>query len=88
MKKLTRAQLNVLDAIAKNIKRNKYPPSVQEICDLSELKSKSTVHRHLLNLKEKGYLHWEDGQPRTLKVIKEVSKEDRARLSIQFEYAY
>jgi repressor LexA len=88
MKKITRAQLNVLDAIAKSVRRNKYPPSVQEICDFSGLKSKSTAHRHLLNLKEKGYIHWEDGQPRTLKIIKEVSKEDRSRLSIQFEYAY
>jgi SOS-response transcriptional repressor LexA len=88
MKKLTRAQLNVLDAIDKNLKRNKYPPSVQEICDISGLKSKSTVHRHLLNLKEKGYILWEDGQPRTLKIIKEVSEEDRSRLSIHFEYAY
>jgi SOS-response transcriptional repressor LexA len=88
MKKLTRAQLNVLDAISKNLKRNKYPPSVQEICDLSGLKSKSTVHRHLLNLKEKGFLHWEDGQPRTLKIIKDVSEEDRSKLSIHFEYAY
>ncbi|MBH0166292.1 hypothetical protein IHV12_15320 [Fictibacillus sp. 7GRE50] len=88
MKKLTRAQLNVLDAITKNFKRNKYPPSVQEICDISGLKSKSTVHRHLMNLKASGYIHWEDGQPRTLKILKVVTEEDRTRLSILFEYAY
>jgi repressor LexA len=88
MKKLTKAQLNVLDAITTNFRRKKYPPSVQEICDLSGLKSKSTVHGHLLNLKATGYIHWEDGQPRTLKLIKEVSDEERTRLTPKFEYAF
>ncbi|MBH0174698.1 helix-turn-helix domain-containing protein [Fictibacillus sp. 23RED33] len=88
MKKLTRAQLNVLDAITKNVNKRNYAPSVQEICDTSGLKSKSTVHRHLKNLKDSGYIHWEEGQPRTLKVMKDVSELDRKRLSLQFEYAY
>jgi SOS-response transcriptional repressor LexA len=88
MKKLTKAQLNVLDAITKNISKRNHAPSVQEICDTSGLKSKSTVHRHLINLKANGYIHWEEGQPRTLKVMKDVSELDRNRLSLQFEYAY
>jgi repressor LexA len=88
MKRLTRAQLNVFDAIVTNIRRRNYAPSIEEICLVSGHKSKSTVHRHLKILKNAGYIQWEEGRTRTLKVIKAVSKEDRERLTIKFEYAY
>jgi repressor LexA len=88
MKKLTRVQLNVFDAIVTNIRRRNYAPSIEEICLVSGHKSKSTVHRHLKILKTAGYIQWEEGRTRTLKVIKSVSEEDRERLAIKFEYAY
>jgi SOS-response transcriptional repressor LexA len=88
MKRLTRAQLNVFDAIVTNIRRRNHAPSIEEICLVSGHKSKSTVHRHLKILKDTGYIEWEEGRTRTLKVVKTVSEEDRKRLSIKFEYAY
>ena len=35
---------------------NKYPPSIREICSALNLKSPATVHVHVNNLIEKGYL--------------------------------
>jgi SOS-response transcriptional repressor LexA len=81
-------QLEVLESIAFLLNRKKYAPSIQEIADKSGLKSRGNVHRHVKNLKEAGYIDWEEGQPRTLKVLKEVNKEDRTRLAFKFEYAY
>jgi repressor LexA len=88
MKRITRAQLNVFDAIVTNIRRRNYAPSIEEILMVSGHKSKSTVHRHLLTLKAAGYIQWEEGRTRTLKVIKSVAEEDRERISLKFEYAY
>jgi repressor LexA len=88
MKRLTRAQLNVFDAIVTSIRRRNNAPSIEEICLVSGHKSKSTVHRHLKILKAAGYIQWEDGRTRTLKVTKAVSEEDRERLTLKFEYAY
>ncbi|KZE65617.1 hypothetical protein AWM68_20665 [Fictibacillus phosphorivorans] len=87
MKGLTRAQLNVFDALLTNIRRRNYAPSIEEICLVSGHKSKSTVHRHLKILKVAGYIQWEEGKTRTLKVIKSVSEGDRQRLSLKYEYA-
>jgi repressor LexA len=88
MKRLTKAQLKVLDAITLHLNKKKYAPSIREICEKIGLKSTNTVHTHLANLKKAGYVEWEEGQRRTLKVIKEVSEEDRTRLKPKFEYAY
>jgi repressor LexA len=88
MKRLTSAQLNVFDAIVTNIRRRNYAPSIEEICLVSGHKSKSTVHRHLKILKAAGYIQWEEGRTRTLKVVKAISGEDRERLTIKFKYAY
>jgi repressor LexA len=88
MKRLTRAQLNVFDAIVTNIRRRNYAPSIQEVCLVSGHKSKSTVHRHLKILKTAGYIQWEEGRARTLKVVKAVSDEERERLTFKFGYAY
>jgi SOS-response transcriptional repressor LexA len=88
MKRLTRAQLNVFNAIVTNIRRRNYAPSIEEICLVSGHKSKSTVHRHLKILKAAGFIQWEEGRTRTLKVIKSVSDEERERLTFKFVYAY
>jgi SOS-response transcriptional repressor LexA len=88
MSQLTKMQVEVLDAIAILLKRKAYAPSIQEIGDKTGLKSRGSVHRHLKNLQKAGYIDWEEGQPRTLKVLRMVTKEDRDRLAFKFEYAF
>lgn len=88
MDRVSKAQLNVLDTIEHLYKRKQYAPSIREIVAKSNLNSTSTVYQHMKNLHKAGYIGWEEGQPRTLKVLKKVSDEDRERLAFKFEYVY
>lgn len=49
-------QNEILTYIKKFIAENKYSPSVREICKGVHLNSPATVHVHLTNLIEKGYI--------------------------------
>ena len=53
---LTRKQKEVLTFIKKFQAENKYPPSVRQICSALELRSPATVHAHIQNIIDKGYL--------------------------------
>ena len=63
--KMTRKQQEIYDYIAAYISQHSYPPSVREICDGVGLRSPSTVHFHLQNMEEKGFLA-KDGKARAL----------------------
>lgn len=53
---LTNKQKDILIFIKKFMATNKYPPSIREICSALNLKSPATVHVHVNNIIEKGYL--------------------------------
>lgn len=53
---LTSKQKEVLTFIKKFQAENKYPPSVRQICSALELRSPATVHAHIQNIIDKGYL--------------------------------
>lgn len=53
---LTSKQKEVLTFIKKFSAENKYPPSVRQIASALELKSPATVHVHIQNIINKGYL--------------------------------
>ncbi|WP_231516888.1 HTH domain-containing protein [Sporolactobacillus terrae] len=59
----------IIDAIKKLTREQGYPPSVRELADAVNLKSTSTVQRHLEHLKRDGRVDFEHGCPRTLRVI-------------------
>lgn len=69
---MTKKQLEVYNNIKNFIKENSYPPTVRELCKLIGIKSSSSVQAHLYKLKNKGFITWEEGKTRTLKIIKEV----------------
>ena len=56
MMAITRRQREVLDFIEAFTKQNRYSPSFQEVADGLDLKSLATVHKHISNLRRKGYL--------------------------------
>lgn len=64
---LTPKQKQVLEYIKKYIKKNQYSPSLEEIGRRFKL-VKSTVHQHVENLKEKGYLNKAEYQARTIEI--------------------
>lgn len=69
MNELTERQSDVFEYIKQFIVDNHYPPSVREICQGVGLKSSSTVHSHLVLLKEKGYISWKKDNTRTIVVL-------------------
>ena len=53
---ITRRQRQVYDFISEFVQKNGYSPSFEEIGQGLELSSLATVHKHLTNLQEKGFI--------------------------------
>lgn len=69
MKELTTRQKEILDFIKLTVTNQGYPPSVREIGNAVGLQSSSTVHGHLNNLEEKGYIRRDRTKPRAIEVV-------------------
>ncbi len=63
---LTERQRQILSYIREKIRTSGYPPSVREIGLAVGLRSSSTVHNHLVQLEEKGYLKKDATKPRAI----------------------
>ena len=61
---------NILNKIIAYIAEHGYAPSVREICELTGLRSTSTVHRHLNIMLKKGMIETDspEGSPRAIRV--------------------
>lgn len=66
---LTQKQIEILHFIKSHIQKHGYPPAVREICKGVDLKSTSTVHRHLEKLEEKGYIRKDPTKPRAIEIL-------------------
>ena len=66
---LTKRQKEILNFIEESIRKNGYAPSLDEISHHFDLHSISTIHKHLVNLEEKGLIkrHW--NRARAIEVI-------------------
>lgn len=69
MEKLTGRQAFILDILKKMIAKNGYPPTVREIGEEAHLSSPATIHFHLKQLEEKGYIKKDDNKNRTLEIL-------------------
>ena len=69
MEKLTGRQKFILDVLKKLIAKNGYPPTVREIGEEASLSSPATIHFHLKQLEEKGYIKKDDNKNRTLEIL-------------------
>jgi repressor LexA len=74
---LTRRQHAILQFIGDYSAANDCAPSDQEIADGVGLKSRSSAHYHLRILKAAGYLSYEEGAPRTVRVKRARQKVTR-----------
>ena len=66
MAKMSKMQQKIYDYISEAVARQGYPPSVREICDAVGLKSPSTVHFHLKNMAEAGFINKDAGKGRAI----------------------
>jgi len=74
---LTQRQHAILQFIGEYSAANDCAPSDQEIADGVGLKSRSSAHYHLRILKAAGYLSYEEGAPRTVRVKRAGQKTKR-----------
>jgi len=70
METLTKRQKEILDFLADFIEERGYAPSLEEIASHFQLSSPSTVHKHLLNLEEKGFISRQSSRSRAVLVSK------------------
>lgn len=66
---LSGRQQAILEFILQNIRQKGYPPSVREIGEAVGLSSSSTVHGHLNQIEEKGYIRRDPTKPRAIEVL-------------------
>ena len=61
---LTKRQREILDYLNEFIQRHGYAPSLEEIGRRFNLSSLATVHKHLTNLQDKGFIRraWKIGR--------------------------
>lgn len=71
---LSTRQIAILDFIKKQTRTKGYPPSVREIGKAVGLSSSSTVHGHLAQLEEKGYIRRDPAKPRCIEVTDGTSE--------------
>jgi repressor LexA len=69
----------IMGAIVNYMLQYDYPPTTREICELTGLKSTSTVNHHLAKMAEQGLIEYQEGQPRTIRVpgIKYIDERGR-----------
>lgn len=72
---LTEKQENILNLIKKFIKTNGYSPSIREICEISGLKSTSSVHLHLNKLRDEGFISYVKDKKRSIVINNDVTYE-------------
>lgn len=84
MEKLTKRQDEILQFIKKHIVNNGYPPTVREIGSSLGLSSPATIHSHLSNLEEKGYIKKDTNKNRALELLidNEFAKTEESLVSV------
>lgn len=71
MEKLTSRQEEILTFIKEYIVSNGYPPTVREIGQALGVSSPATIHAHLCNLEEKGFIKKQETKNRAIELLVE-----------------
>lgn len=69
MQPLTKRQREILDYLQEFIQQHGYAPSLEEIGRRFNLSSLATVHKHLTNLQEKGFIRRSWNRSRSLELL-------------------
>ncbi len=69
---LTNAQNELYVWIKGYLKEFQHSPSIRQMMEAMNLKSPAPIQSRLKHLQEKGFISWQEGKARTLKIIDEV----------------
>ena len=68
---LTRRQREILDFLGAYIEEKQYAPSFEEIAHHFSFSSLATVHEHLTNLEQKGFIRRSHNESRSIEIVPE-----------------
>ena len=69
---LTNAQYELYQWIESYIKKFQHSPSIRQMMEAMGLKSPAPIQSRLKHLQEKGFISWQEGKARTLKLLSDV----------------
>lgn len=69
MPPLTKVQQELFDWLVDYISQHQHSPSIRQMMQAMSLKSPAPVQSRLDHLRKKGYVDWEDGQARTIRIM-------------------
>jgi repressor LexA len=69
LENLTEAQRQLYDWIVDYITTNQHSPSIRQMMRAMSLKSPAPVQSRLEHLRKKGYIGWDEGQARTIRLL-------------------
>ena len=70
--KLTEAQNELYEWIRNYVKDFQHSPSIRQMMNAMGLKSPAPIQSRLKHLQEKGFISWQEGKARTLKLVDEI----------------
>ncbi len=79
---LTKRQRQIFDYLSQYIQQHSYAPSLEEIGHRFNLSSLATVHKHLTNLQEKGYIRRAWNRSRSIELVATHSGERTVNLPL------
>ena len=72
METLTDAQQEVYDWLVDYIREHQHSPSIRQMMRAMRLKSPAPIQSRLDHLKTKGYIAWNEGEARTIRLLQEA----------------
>ena len=69
---LTEAQNELYEWIKNYMRNFQHSPSIRQMMEAMRLKSPAPIQSRLKHLQEKGYISWQEGKARTMKIIDEI----------------
>lgn len=65
------------EAIKTFIQTYGYAPTYRELCKLTGIGSTCTIYAHLRRLRNTGLITFEEGKPRTIRIVMEAAGNDK-----------
>lgn len=70
MEKLTEAQNELYEWLTEYIRTHQHSPSIRQMMQAMNLKSPAPIQSRLEHLRTKGYIEWNEGKARTIRVLR------------------
>ena len=74
MERLTEAQRELYEWLAEYIRVHQHSPSIRQMMQAMNLKSPAPIQSRLEHLRTKGYIEWNEGKARTIRVLRAIKQ--------------